>query len=105
MYNGTGLQSARGSGTTGYTQSNKFFVKSKPTIITTTGNTGDDKIGPKPKIKEIMEHERKRLIELKLVVLEDKLVDHGYTEDEIVEKINQARKKLEAAEVINSTSV
>jgi serine/arginine repetitive matrix protein 2 len=29
MYNGTGLQTPRGSGTNGYIQNNKFFIKSR----------------------------------------------------------------------------
>ncbi|MCI10074.1 serine/arginine repetitive matrix protein 2-like, partial [Trifolium medium] len=30
--------------------------------------------------KEILEHDRKRQIQLKLVILEDKLIDQGYTD-------------------------
>ncbi|KAF3784325.1 hypothetical protein EJ110_NYTH30544 [Nymphaea thermarum] len=47
--------------------------------------------------KEILEHDRKREIELKLVILEDTLTEQGYTEDEILEKVEEARKSLEAA--------
>lgn len=47
--------------------------------------------------KEILEHDRKRQIQLKLVILEDKLIDQGYTEAEIAEKLEEARNNLEAA--------
>ncbi|KAL6529381.1 hypothetical protein OROGR_015004 [Orobanche gracilis] len=48
--------------------------------------------------KEILEHDRKRQIQLKLLVLEDKLIDQGYTDAEIAEKLDEARKSLEAKE-------
>ena len=42
-----------------------------------------------------MEHDHK--CQIKLVILEEKLVDHGYTNAEITEKLEEARNKLEAA--------
>ncbi|EPS57915.1 hypothetical protein M569_16903, partial [Genlisea aurea] len=45
--------------------------------------------------KEILEHDRKRRIELKLLVLEEKLIDQGYTDAEIAEKLDEARKSLD----------
>ncbi|KAL8263105.1 hypothetical protein R6Q59_024454 [Mikania micrantha] len=99
MYNGTGLQSARGIGSNGYTQSNKFFVTPKTVLPGgVAGGQGLAGISRKPN-RDIVEHERKRQIQLKLVTLEDKLVDRGYTDDEIAEKINEARRNLEASEV------
>ncbi|KAF5823345.1 putative mRNA splicing factor Cwf21 domain-containing protein [Helianthus annuus] len=92
MYNGTGLQTARGSGSNGYVQSNKFYVKPK-TDRTLTG--GNDVAGGSRKPN--VEHERKRQMEIKLVVLEEKLVDEGCTDDEIGEKLNEARRSLEAS--------
>ncbi|MBA0868281.1 hypothetical protein Goshw_011152 [Gossypium schwendimanii] len=47
--------------------------------------------------KEILEHDRKRQIELKLVILEDKLAEQGYTESEIADKLVEAREALEDA--------
>jgi hypothetical protein len=105
MYNGIGLQTARGSGTNGYAQSNKFFVK--PRSTTAGGGPGGrhkplrpDAAGAvgggmrKPN-KEILEHDRKRQVELKLLVLRDALEEHGYTEDEIEERVAEARKAAE----------
>ncbi|KAI9196892.1 hypothetical protein LWI28_027909 [Acer negundo] len=100
MYNGIGLQTPRGSGTNGYIQTNKFFVRAKTGRVTenTKGfEAGQGMAGVTRKAnKDILEHERKRQIQLKLTVLEDKLVDQGYTEAEIAEKLQEARKTLES---------
>lgn len=101
MYNGIGLQTPRGSGTNGYIQTNKFFVRPKTGKVAhdTKGFEGDQGTGgiTKKPNKEILEHDRKRQIQLKLVVLEDKLIEQGYTDAEIEEKLQEARKTLEAA--------
>ena len=101
MYNGIGLETPRGSGTNGYIQTNKFFVKSKTGQVTHKikgfqADQGTFGITTKPNM-EILEHDCKRQIELKLVVLEDKLIEQGYTDSEIKEKVDEARKTLEAA--------
>ncbi|KAL5757037.1 hypothetical protein ACOSP7_021460 [Xanthoceras sorbifolium] len=107
MYNGIGLQTPRGSGTNGYIQTNKFFVRAKTGRVTenTKGfEAGQGMAGVTRKAnKEILEHERKRQIQLKLTVLEDKLVDQGYTEAEIAEKLEEARKTLEAAAALEDS--
>eukprot|EP00256_Glycine_max_P068803 XP_025983398.1 nipped-B-like protein B [Glycine max] len=107
MYNGIGLQTPRGSGTNGYIQSNKFFVK--PKISKVAENTkgfeadqGTAGVSRKPN-KEILEHDRKRQIQLKLTILEDKLIDQGYTDAEIAEKLVEARQNLEAATASKET--
>ncbi|CAL9064884.1 unnamed protein product [Musa banksii] len=46
--------------------------------------------------KDILEHDRKRQIQLKLLVLEETLADQGYTEAEISEKLEEAKKTIEA---------
>lgn len=100
MYNGIGLQTARGSGTNGYVQSNKFFVRSH----NATKPFGGGAPPPGPTIsggvrkpnKEILEHDRKRQIEVKLLVLRETLEERGYTEQEIEERIGETRKGLEA---------
>lgn len=104
MYNGIGLQTPRGSGTNGYIQSNRFFVKPKSNKVVTESSSikgfgaGQGTGGVSRKAnKEILEHDRKRQIELKLLVLEEKLVDQGYTDAEINEKLQEARQTLEAA--------
>ncbi|KAL9259330.1 arginine N-methyltransferase 1.5-like protein [Drosera capensis] len=100
MYNGIGLQTPRGSGTNGYVQTNKFFIRPK-TSSKDSKSFGADQgtagLSKKPN-KEILEHDRKRQIELKLLVLEDKLVEQGYTEAEIEERLAETRRMLEAAD-------
>ncbi|KAL9678242.1 hypothetical protein QQ045_016084 [Rhodiola kirilowii] len=51
-----------------------------------------------------IEHDRKRQIELKLVVLEDKLTDQGYTDADIAEKLEEARNSLIAAAALEASS-
>lgn len=101
MYNGIGLQTPRGSGTNGYIQTNKFFIKSRTGKVADSSRGFDDDQGTggvtKKPNRDILEHDRKRQIELKLVVLEDKLIDQGFTDAEIAEKLDEARKTLEAA--------
>ncbi|KAL8153601.1 hypothetical protein V2J09_011361 [Rumex salicifolius] len=106
MYNGIGLQTARGSGTNGYVQTNKFFVRPKNSkLVDSSKGFGPDQgtagIARKPN-RDILEHDRKRQIELKLTILEDKLSDQGYTDSEIMDKINEARASLEAADAATS---
>lgn len=108
MYNGIGLQTPRGSGTNGYIQSNKFFVKPRTNKVADATNSfepgqGTAGLSKKPN-KDILEHDRKRQIHLKLVVLEDKLIDQGYTDTEIAEKLEEARKTLEAAAVVEENN-
>lgn len=98
MYNGIGLQTPRGSGTNGYIQANKFFVKPKSGKVEIRGYEGDQgTAGVKKANKEILEHDRKRQIQLKLVILEEKLTDQGYSEFEISERLEEARRTLEKA--------
>ncbi|KAL4199725.1 hypothetical protein AMTRI_Chr03g52700 [Amborella trichopoda] len=87
MYNGMGLQTPRGSGTNGYIQRNTFFVKPK----SARGIGGVNKAN-----KEILGHDKKRQIQLKLVLLEETLADQGYTEDEILDELHEAKKRFEA---------
>lgn len=98
MYNGIGLQTPRGSGTNGYIQTNKFFVKSRPYAARPDAAvSGSEPEGAvrKPN-KEILEHDRKRQVQLKLLILQETLTDQGYTEAEIAEKLAEAKKTLEA---------
>ncbi|KAH7834993.1 hypothetical protein Vadar_021877 [Vaccinium darrowii] len=108
MYNGIGLQTPRGSGTNGSIQRNKFFArpKSGKVVVDNKGfveGQGTGGVSKKPN-KEILERERKRQIELKLVVLEDKLVDQGYTGDEIDEKLVEARRNLQKDHFFSSSA-
>ncbi|CAA6671221.1 unnamed protein product [Spirodela intermedia] len=105
MYNGIGLQTPRGSGTNGYIQTNKFFVRPRPggtavaSGIPRPGREGpEDGIGGgiKKANKDIIDHDRKRRIQLRLLVLEETLVDQGYTASEIAERLAEAKETYEA---------
>ncbi|KAL0447746.1 UNVERIFIED_CONTAM: Serine/arginine repetitive matrix protein 2 [Sesamum latifolium] len=98
MYNGVGIQTPRGSATNGYVQRSRFFVKPKTNTYSIKGfapGQGTAGVTRKPN-KEILEHDLKRLIQLKIVVLEEKLMDQGYTDAEIAEKLDETRKSLES---------
>ncbi|KAL5215772.1 hypothetical protein ABZP36_007173 [Zizania latifolia] len=102
MYNSIGLQTARGSGTNGHVQTNKFFIKHRsstaggPPKPPAPGFGGAAGLGGmrKPN-KEILEHDRKRQVELRLLLLRDALEEQGYTEGEIEERVEAARKEAE----------
>ncbi len=76
MYNGIGLVTPRGSGTSGHVQNNKFNLR---------GHAPPPKFGeekPPAEVqrqpnKEILEHNRKRAIEIKLAEYQDDLEDKG----------------------------
>ena len=99
MYNGIGLQTPHGSRTNGYIQSNKFFVRPKPARV--EGKEFEEVQGAggvtKKSNQDILGHDRKRQIDLKLALLQDTLAEEGYTDNEILDKVEEARKVMEAA--------
>ena len=102
MYNGIGLQTARGSGTNGYVQRNTAFIPK---------GREDVKFKTEEDIKRleasanrepnqgILDHERKRKLEVKCMELEEVLEEQGYTEAEVEEKVSAYRKMLMSKEV------
>jgi serine/arginine repetitive matrix protein 2 len=101
MYNGIGLQTPRGSGTSGHVQASRFLAKPRPSSSAGggtpnpphTGGSGLD--GARKPNKDILEHDRKRQVELRLLVLRDALEEQGYSEAEIEERVGEARKTAE----------
>ena len=80
MYNGIGLQTVRGTGTSGYVQTNKFNLNRRPAAKLNQGQSDPGRLeGPKQtKADEsILEHNRKREIEKKLLELQLELEDKG----------------------------
>ncbi|XP_011500719.1 PREDICTED: pre-mRNA-splicing factor CWC21-like [Ceratosolen solmsi marchali] len=92
MYNGVGLPTPRGSGTSGHVQRNCAISfkkeKKKHTEVSKL-----DPINRQPN-KEILEHTRKREIEVKCFELSDALEEEGYTQEEIDIKVTSYRKIL-----------
>lgn len=83
MYNGIGLTTPRGSGTNGHVQRNWAFVRpGKKESASVTYKTDEDLAkldaqankGPN---QEILDHERKRKIEVKCAELEEILEKQG----------------------------
>ncbi|KAJ3158390.1 RNA-splicing factor [Geranomyces michiganensis] len=93
-YNGIGLSTARGSGTNGYVQRNlstlrpRERIRDQPVI--------DDRPPPIRKAnKEILDHQKKREVELKCAVLQDELEAQGeLSEDEVEARVDALRTQL-----------
>ena len=103
MYNGVGLQTARGSGTNGYVQTNMAFIR-KSRLETKVKNDEDIRVctfffwyflqckksqkmeamlNKKPN-QEILAHQAKRKVEVKVLELREAMEEDGnYDEEEI----------------------
>lgn len=82
MYNGIGLTTPRGSGTNGYIQRNCAFVRpGKKDNVTYKTEEEIEKLhaasNRQPNL-DILDHERKRKIEVKCAELEEVLESQGY---------------------------
>ena len=81
MYNGIGLETARGSGTNGYVQRNLAFVHEKKEKVRYKNEAdlakNDASFANRQPNKEILEHERKRKLELKCLELREVLEEQG----------------------------
>lgn len=98
MYNGIGLETARGSGTNGHVQRNLSFVrlgkKDNEKYKTEADINRADAINNRQPNEEILEHERKRKMEVKILEFEEILEDQSYTAEEIAAKVQAFREKL-----------
>ncbi|KAF3990178.1 hypothetical protein FT663_02189 [Candidozyma haemuli var. vulneris] len=117
-YNGIGLQTPRGSGTSGYVQKN-LADKKYQGYRKKREREQEDEERREARAKqirsrrsaggEIKEHDRKRRIELKCAELRDKLEDEDEEDDVIEKKVAELREKLtkdttehkEAAQVVD----
>lgn len=95
MYNGIGLSSVRGSGTSGYVQANAFnrYKKggNKPSNGDDDTRHGNRKQGPN---EEVLAHNRKRQLELKVFEYRVELEDDDVPDDEIERRVEAYRAKL-----------
>ncbi|KAF2363765.1 mRNA splicing factor Cwf21 domain [Trinorchestia longiramus] len=97
MYNGIGLQTARGSGTNGYVQRNLALVRTFKDKVNYRTEDELKKLeaqsikGPNA---EIREHARKRELELRCAEMEDILAGQGCSASEIEEKVSELRTML-----------
>lgn len=96
-YNNIGLATVRGSGTNGYVQRNFAVVRRQKND---TQYRAEDDFGKTERLynrkpnADLLEHERKRAIELKCVELQDSMEEQGYPDDEVEEKVSELRRKL-----------
>jgi len=80
MYNGIGLETARGSGTNGYVQRNLSFIRRHKDKVDYKSEEELRKLdstlnrGPS---REILDHERKRKVELKCMEMQELMEEQG----------------------------
>ena len=93
MFNGVGLQTARGSGTSGYITKNMSYIKPGQNPKTQFNQMDYGKVLkqmkenptplPRPPNQELLQHEKLRLIESKLYTYKKDLMKEGIAEEEI----------------------
>lgn len=88
MYNSVRLQTPRGSGTSGHVQASKFLAKPQPSSSTAAAAI----CGTRKPNRDILEHDRKRQLEVRLLELRDALEEQGYSEHVVEERITEAWK-------------
>lgn len=95
MSDNVGLTTPRGSGTSGYVQKNRSLLRPRDKIQPYPKDWDQAKHRPRQPDAEILEHEAKREIEVKVLELRDKLEDEGVDEDEIDDQCEALRRKLD----------
>lgn len=94
MSSNVGLTTPRGSGTSGYVQRNLSHLK--PRDAAAPYSLDDRKHRQRNPDPDILEHERKRKIEVQVFELRDQLEEEGkLDEDEIDERCDSLRMELE----------
>ena len=78
MSSNVGLTTPRGSGTSGYVQRNLSHLKPRDAVKPYSKDVDPIGLRQRQPDKEILEHDRKREIEVKVFELRDKLEDEGY---------------------------
>ncbi|KAM6914443.1 uncharacterized protein PEZ65_014826 isoform 2-T2 [Lycodopsis pacificus] len=104
MYNGIGLTTPRGSGTNGYVQRNLSSLRVKRPRDERGGERDEkdrerleSQLNRQPNA-DILEHQRKRQLEVKCAELQDMMEEQGYSAEEIEEKVNTFRMMLQEKE-------
>ncbi|KAL2752633.1 hypothetical protein ACRALDRAFT_2113127 [Sodiomyces alcalophilus JCM 7366] len=94
MSDNVGLSTPRGSGTSGYVQRNLAHMKPRDYAAPYPKDPDTLRHRPRQPDKEILEHDRKREVEVKVFDLRDQLEDDGVDEDEIEKRCDELRQKL-----------
>jgi hypothetical protein len=95
MADNVGLTTPRGSGTSGYVQKNRSLLRPRDKAAPYPKDWDQAKHRPRQPDAEILEHEAKREIEVKVFELRDKLEEDGVDEDDIDDQCEALRRKLE----------
>lgn len=107
MYNGIGLQTARGSGTNGYVTRNIAFIRHHKDKVDYKSEEELKKLDAQMNKKanvEILDHERKRKVELKCIEMQELMEEQGYSAEEIQSKVSVFRKMLMEKEGVSERS-
>eukprot|EP01059_Diplonema_ambulator_P028585 TRINITY_DN47422_c0_g1_i1.p1 TRINITY_DN47422_c0_g1~~TRINITY_DN47422_c0_g1_i1.p1 ORF type:complete len:303 (+),score=139.69 TRINITY_DN47422_c0_g1_i1:36-911(+) len=98
MYNGVGLTTPRGSGTSGYIQRNAGQLAQgggRDALMWNTRSYYKPDVIRQEKGKDIKEHELKREIELKLLIKREEMEDAGeLTEEQIEDELIRLRRQF-----------
>nr|POF11548.1 pre-mrna-splicing factor cwc21 [Quercus suber] len=99
MSSNVGLTTPRGSGTSGYVQRNLSNLRPRDRDQPYPDRDSLDSLKHRQRQpdKDILEHDRKREIEVKVFELRDRLEDEGLNEDDIEDQCDALRKKLESS--------
>jgi serine/arginine repetitive matrix protein 2 len=103
-YNGVGLQSVRGSGTSGYVQRNLSVPKPQRRYDLMRDSAPQPEVQYKKPNSDIMQHAAKRAVELKLMDLRLLMEEQGYGESEIFDKLAEARANLAEVDDLSAPS-
>lgn len=88
MYNGIGILSVRGSGTSGYVQGNKFNLRGGRPVQSRFPDTAEKGPMQRQPDESILLHNQKRQNELKLIAEEEKLAEQGYVKQTCLAQIS-----------------
>ncbi|GKU03912.1 pre-mrna-splicing factor cwc21 [Fusarium langsethiae] len=94
MSDNVGLNTPRGSGTSGYVQRNLAHIKPRDYGAPYPKDLDSLRHRQRQPDKGILEHDRKREVEVKVFDLRDKLEEEEVDEDEIDKRCDELRQKL-----------
>ncbi|KAG8406213.1 RNA-splicing factor [Metarhizium acridum] len=94
MSENVGLSTPRGSGTSGYVQRNLAHLKPRDHAAPYPQDLDSLRHKQRQPDKGILEHDRKRQIEVKVFDLRDKLEEDEIDEEEIDKRCDELREKL-----------
>ncbi|BGP31925.1 RNA-splicing factor [Rhodotorula toruloides] len=92
-YNGVGLSTPRGSGTSGHIQANRSHLRPRQQPRE-AAHDFKDSFAHRPPDQGILDHERKRRVEAQCFELQVSLEDDGIEADEIERQVSTLREKL-----------